>query len=251
MLARELRLLFAADRADHRRAEMLRPLAEDEPDAAGRRMHEDRVALLHGVRSAHEVLRRHALEHRRGGRACRRSPPAPSRGAPPGRCAPRHTRPTDRLPYATRSPFANAVTPSPTSSTTPAASEPSTAGSAIGIEAGAVVRVDEVQADRRVAHADLARPGGGSSMGSQRRTSGPPVSCMRIACVVSRPLLTCAGNAGCRRSPRGSRPGPRSSRSSRPSRPVFALLHDLRARRPRARPSRDRPLSRSARCARA
>ena len=40
----EFDLVGGAGRADDRRAEMLRPLAEDEPDAAGGGMEEDRVA---------------------------------------------------------------------------------------------------------------------------------------------------------------------------------------------------------------
>ena len=42
----ELGLGVAADRADHRRAEMLCPLAEDEADAARRGVDQDGVALL-------------------------------------------------------------------------------------------------------------------------------------------------------------------------------------------------------------
>ena len=64
----EFRLLLGRDHADDRRAEVLRPLAKDQPHAAGGGMHHDRVAGLHRIGAADQVLRRHALQHhRRGG----------------------------------------------------------------------------------------------------------------------------------------------------------------------------------------
>ena len=65
--AGELRLLVGADGADDRRADGLRPLAGDEADAAGGGVEEDGLARLHRVGAAQEILRRHALEHHRGG----------------------------------------------------------------------------------------------------------------------------------------------------------------------------------------
>ena len=65
---RELRLLVAADGADHGGAEMLGPLAEDQADAAGRGVEQDGVAGLDLIGLADQVLRRQALQHhRRGG----------------------------------------------------------------------------------------------------------------------------------------------------------------------------------------
>ena len=49
--ARDLGLFLAADGADHGRAEMLRPLAHDQADTAGRGMDQDRVAGLDRDRS--------------------------------------------------------------------------------------------------------------------------------------------------------------------------------------------------------
>ena len=58
-------LVCAADGADDGRAEMLRPLAEDEADAAGGGVDQDDVAGFDRVGAAHQVLRGHALEHHR------------------------------------------------------------------------------------------------------------------------------------------------------------------------------------------
>src|SRR5665213_1143340 len=63
----ERRLFLAADRADHRRAEMLRPLAGDEPDPASGGVDEDRLARLYDMGAADEVPGGHALEHHRRG----------------------------------------------------------------------------------------------------------------------------------------------------------------------------------------
>ena len=69
MRARHRGLLVGRDRADHGGAEMLRPLAQDQADAAGRRMHQDRVAGLHGIGVAQEIARGHAADHHRRRRA--------------------------------------------------------------------------------------------------------------------------------------------------------------------------------------
>ena len=61
----ELGLLRRADGADYGRPQRLAPLAKNEPDASGRGMDQDRVALLHAIGLAQEILRRQALEHHR------------------------------------------------------------------------------------------------------------------------------------------------------------------------------------------
>ncbi len=66
MLLRQRRLFRGRDRADDLGAQGLRPLAEDEADAAGGGVHEDGLARLHPVGAAEEILRGHALQqHRR------------------------------------------------------------------------------------------------------------------------------------------------------------------------------------------
>ena len=57
------RLLVRADGADDRRPEGLQPLAGDEADPAGGGMEQDRLARLHGVGPADQVLGGHPLEH--------------------------------------------------------------------------------------------------------------------------------------------------------------------------------------------
>ena len=64
---RELRLLVAADGADHGGAEMFGPLAEDQADAAGRGMQQDGIAGFDPIGLADQILRRQALQHHRGG----------------------------------------------------------------------------------------------------------------------------------------------------------------------------------------
>ena len=54
----ELALVLGADGADHGGAQRLAPLAEDEADAAGGRMHQDGVALLHLVGAAQRDIAR-------------------------------------------------------------------------------------------------------------------------------------------------------------------------------------------------
>ena len=67
MCAGERGLLVASHGADDRGAEMLGPGAQDQPDAAGGRMHQDRVARLHLGGAMQQIFRRHALQHHRGG----------------------------------------------------------------------------------------------------------------------------------------------------------------------------------------
>ena len=57
----------AADDGDHVRAEVQRPLHEDAADAARGSVHDDDRALAHLVRPAQQHLCRHALEQRGGG----------------------------------------------------------------------------------------------------------------------------------------------------------------------------------------
>ena len=61
----DLRLRRRADGADDGRAEMLAPLAEDLPDAAGRGVDQDGVARLHAIGLAQQVLGSEALQHHR------------------------------------------------------------------------------------------------------------------------------------------------------------------------------------------
>jgi len=68
VLARQRSLPLAAHGADHGRAEVLRPLAEDEADATSRGAQQDGIAGLHPVGLADQVLHRQTFEHhRRGG----------------------------------------------------------------------------------------------------------------------------------------------------------------------------------------
>ena len=59
----EFDLVGGTCRADGDGAEMLGPLACDQADAAGRRVEEDRVARFHLVGAAQQVFGRHALQH--------------------------------------------------------------------------------------------------------------------------------------------------------------------------------------------
>ena len=60
-------LVGRAGGADDGRAEMFRPLAEDQPDAAGGGVKQDRVAGLHLEGPAQEIFGGHALQHHRRG----------------------------------------------------------------------------------------------------------------------------------------------------------------------------------------
>jgi hypothetical protein len=63
-----LRLLVAADGADHGDAEMLGPLAEDQADAARRSMEQNGLAGFDTISLADEILHRQTLQHHRRGR---------------------------------------------------------------------------------------------------------------------------------------------------------------------------------------
>ena len=62
MLARDRRLFRRAHRANHGRAQMMRPLAHDQSDAAGSGVDQNGVAMADGIRSANEILRGQALQ---------------------------------------------------------------------------------------------------------------------------------------------------------------------------------------------
>jgi hypothetical protein len=64
---REPRFFLARHRADHSCAERLRPLAQQQPDAAGRGVHEHALARFHAVRAMQQVLGRHPFQHQRSG----------------------------------------------------------------------------------------------------------------------------------------------------------------------------------------
>jgi hypothetical protein len=59
------RFLLRADGADDGGAQSLRPLANDQPDTAGRGVNEDGVAGLHLVSPPQQVVRGHAFQHDR------------------------------------------------------------------------------------------------------------------------------------------------------------------------------------------
>ena len=69
MPAGNLGLLPAADGANHGRAKMLGPLADDQADAAGGGMDQDEVAGLHRIRFVQQITGGHAADHHRGRRA--------------------------------------------------------------------------------------------------------------------------------------------------------------------------------------
>jgi hypothetical protein len=64
-LAGALRFLARANDGDDRRAEMLGPLHEDRADAADRGMNQQRIALAHAIDLAQQHLRCQALQHQR------------------------------------------------------------------------------------------------------------------------------------------------------------------------------------------
>ncbi len=68
-VARERGLGLRRDGADHARAELPRELEQQQSDAAGRRVHERRLAGAERERGVREIVRGHALQHRGGGGA--------------------------------------------------------------------------------------------------------------------------------------------------------------------------------------
>ena len=157
-LAGELRLCSSADHGDDFRAEMLRPLQQNRTDAADGGMHEQRVALAHAKGLSQQHLGSHAFQHE--SRSLVVADAFGNAYQPLGRqhacfavCACgiecvgdavaglelTHTR-ADSFDDARR-----------------LATEYS--GQLQRIQARALVGVDEVQSDRRVAHPRLALPG--------------------------------------------------------------------------------------------
>ena len=65
MVAGQFRFLPAADGADDGRAQMLGPLAKDQPDPAGGGVDQDGISFLDPVGLAQEVADSHTLEHHR------------------------------------------------------------------------------------------------------------------------------------------------------------------------------------------
>src|SRR5262249_750750 len=63
----EFGLVLRTDGADHVGAEIVRPLAGDEADAAGGGMDEHGVTLLPSIGTAEQILYRHAFEDHAGG----------------------------------------------------------------------------------------------------------------------------------------------------------------------------------------
>jgi hypothetical protein len=65
--ARQRGLFLRTDGADHRCAQMLQPLAGDQPDPAGGGMEQDGLAGLHPEGAADQIMHGHALQHHAGG----------------------------------------------------------------------------------------------------------------------------------------------------------------------------------------
>ncbi len=65
MVFRHRNFLRRTDRADDRRAERPRPLAQQRADATRGGVHENCVATLHAIGRAQQITGRHALEHHR------------------------------------------------------------------------------------------------------------------------------------------------------------------------------------------
>ena len=130
-LAGEAGLLLRAHGADHPRAEAARDLAEQQAHAAGRGVDQAGVARTERVGAGGEEVRGEALEHDGGGDSRvdlrRQRNDALGRGERVFRVA---ARSGSR--HATLSPGRQVETPSPTRSTTPAASRPGVNGRGTG-----------------------------------------------------------------------------------------------------------------------
>ncbi len=168
------------DRADHGDAERAR-VAGDEPDAARRRHdRKDRLAALERIDLPEQVLRGHALHHqRRRGQipdairdrdqhVGRHHPDIGIGALRPEQIADAVARADVGDPGADRLDDAHGIGAEP-------------ARQRHRIAAGPEIDVDEVDRDIGVAHARLPGSGSPTSTGTSRRTSGPPVSWMRMA----------------------------------------------------------------------
>ena len=172
-------------------------LAQEQADAAGRRMHEDRLARAHRVRAMQQVLRRHALQHQRRRRLVADVVGQRDDVRGGDACARRRTRRAAARHRRRGRPAAGARRPAPTSITVPAASMPGGAGgSSIAVAAGAHVDVDVVDADGRVPdpHFAAARARAPRACAGAR-TSGPPWR----ETTMPRAGIASAGRAGARR----------------------------------------------------
>ena len=157
VVERQLPLLRGAGRADDRGAERLGPLAEEEPDTAGGRVTEQDGVGTDVVDLSEQVLHRHPLEHHRGRDPLvdlvRQADESVRRDDHPLGVGPHRPASVGHpvadgqpSPGADRLDHAGGLHAEP-------AREPG------GVQAGAEVGVDEVQADGGVAHEDLARSG--------------------------------------------------------------------------------------------
>ena len=173
----ELRLLLGSRGPDHGRPPQLGELDEQEPDPAGRGVHERRLSFLKGEGAVRQVVGGHALEHHRGG-----DPRLDERdveghqvlgggdhvlGVGPGRARERHVvsgrHVLDALAHGVH--LARAF-------------EPERAGHVAGVEARALVDVDKVHARGGELYARLDR---GPVRGSPRpRNRGPPARQTRV-----------------------------------------------------------------------
>jgi hypothetical protein len=61
------RLVLGRDGSDHAGTQRLRPLAEQQADAARGGVHQQRLTGAHGVRAVQEIFRGHPFQHQRGG----------------------------------------------------------------------------------------------------------------------------------------------------------------------------------------
>ena len=151
----QARLLVRSDRADDGRPERLRPLAGDQPDAAGRRVPQDRLACLDRVGPLEQVLRGHALQHHR--RSLLESDAVGQlhqlRGRHHARLRIRAVRRTGVGDAVARGDVGDALANRLDDA---GAFHAEAAWQGLRIQAGAEVDVDVVQADRMVAHRRLA-----------------------------------------------------------------------------------------------
>jgi hypothetical protein len=157
--AGQLGLLVRADRADHGRPQVLEPLAGDQPHPAGRGVEQHGVGLVHPEGPADQVLHGHALEHHR----CRLEVGDAVRqlDQPVGRHDPGFGIGAGR-----RGGVGHAVARLEVIDSLADRFDPAGGLHADGrrqrrqgVEAGAVVDVDEVQADGGLFQADFARAG--------------------------------------------------------------------------------------------
>ena len=153
--------VLGADCADDVGAEIIGPLAEDQPDAAGGSVNENVHAFVDLERAAQEVFGRHALEHHGGGLLVadirRQFDGAIGRDDAFG------TRNRRAPPLADPVADLEVGDAGPTAMTSPAPSLPAINGRPTGrrIHAHAEIGVDEIDAGRVLLDPDLSLPGRG------------------------------------------------------------------------------------------